>query len=203
ISPNLGRVGLDEWARDLATIHFQLSAVAARSEESARSAQANFKSWTGHEPKAYWGEQPWLEILKNDLELDVIAIATPDDLHTAVILAALKAKAHVITEKPMCLELVEADQIIEASKQANCIVAVDMHKRYDPDHRLICHELKHRIGQPLYGLAYLEEPLELPTRRFKWAEKSDPFSYVGTHWVDLICHYYGTKPVSLTAVGQK
>jgi predicted dehydrogenase len=34
-------------------------------------------------------------------------------------------------------------------------------------------------------------------------EQSDPFSYVGPHWVDLIYHYYHSKPVSLTAVGQK
>ena len=65
-----------------------------------------------------------------------------------------------------------------------------MHKRYDPDHLRIRDEIKQRIGEPLYGTAYLEEPLHVSTRTFKWAEQSDPFSYVGTHWVDLIYHYY-------------
>ncbi len=78
-----------------------------------------------------------------------------------------------------------------------------MHKRYDPDHLRIRDEIKQRIGEPLYGTAYLEEPLQVSTSTFKWAEQSDPFSYVGTHWVDLIYHYYRSKPVSLTAVGQK
>ena len=78
-----------------------------------------------------------------------------------------------------------------------------MHKRYDPDHLRIRDEIKQRIGEPLYGTAYLEEPLHVSTRTFKWVEQSDPFSYVGTHWVDLIYHYYRSKPVSLTAVGQK
>jgi predicted dehydrogenase len=64
-------------------------------------------------------------------------------------------------------------------------------------------DIKNRIGEPLYGTAYLEEPLEVSTSTFKWAEQSDPFSYVGPHWVDLIWHYYKSKPVSLTAVGQK
>src|SRR4029077_5513398 len=64
-------------------------------------------------------------------------------------------------------------------------------------------DIQHRIGAPLYGTAYLEEPLEVSASTFKWAEQSDPFSYVGTHWVDLIYHYYQSKPVSLTAVGQK
>src|ERR1043165_4357858 len=91
ISPKLGGCGLDQWARDLAPVKFQLVAVATHSEPSARRAQADFKAWTGHEPKAYWGDQPWRDILRDNRELDVMAVATPDHLHTKVILAALKA----------------------------------------------------------------------------------------------------------------
>jgi predicted dehydrogenase len=78
-----------------------------------------------------------------------------------------------------------------------------MHKRYDPDHLRIEHDISERIGEPLYGLAMLEEPLEVSTSTFKWVESSDPFSYVGPHWTDLFYNYYKAKPVSLTAVGQK
>ena len=132
-----------------------------------------------------------------------MAVATPDALHAEVILAALKGGVHVITEKPMCLDIAEADRIIELACKNNLIVAVDMHKRYDPDHLRIREDIKQRIGAPLYGTAYLEEPLHVSTHTFKWVERSDPFTYVGAHWVDLIYHYYRSKPVSLTAVGQK
>ena len=203
ISPQLGRLGLDGWARDLAPIRFQLVAVAARTEKSARRAARNFKRWTGHAPRVFAGATPWRDILRAFPDLDVIAVATPDSLHSEVILAALKAKAHVLTEKPMCLNIAEADRIIAQARAKNRIVAVDMHKRYDPDHQRIREEIRQRIGAPLYGTAFLEEPLQVSTSTFKWAEESDPFSYVGTHWVDLICYYYQCKPVSLTAVGQK
>ena len=203
IAPQLARVGLDGWCQDFAPIRFELSAAATRSEKSARLAQKNFKKWTGHAPKVYFGTKPWLEILRDFPELDVIAVATPDHLHTEVILAALQSGAHVITEKPMCLDIAEADEIIALARKKNRIVGVDMHKRYDPDHLRIRDDIKNRIGDPLYGTAYLEEPLEVSTSTFKWVEQSDPFSYVGPHWVDLIYHYYKTKPVSLTAVGQK
>jgi predicted dehydrogenase len=203
ISPQLGRVGLDAWARDLGPIKFQLAAVAARTEKSARRARQNFKRWTGHAPKAFAGQKPWLDILREFPDLDVMAVATPDPLHAEVILAALKAGVHVITEKPMCLDITEADRIIGLARAKERLVAVDMHKRYDPDHLHIREEIRQRIGDPLYGTAYLEEPLHVSTRTFKWTERSDPFSYVGTHWVDLIYHYYRSKPVSLTAVGQK
>jgi len=203
ISPQLGRIGLDRWGRDFSGIDFQLAAVATRSLKSAKRAASIFKSWTGHRPKPYSGESPWRQMLRDFPDLDVVAVATPDHLHTEVILAALDSGAHVITEKPMCLDIHEADRIIDLARKRRRIVAVDMHKRYDPDHLRIREDIQKRIGAPLYGTAYLEEPLEVSTSTFKWAEQSDPFSYVGPHWVDLIYHYYGSKPVSLTAVGQK
>ena len=203
LAPQLGRLGFDQWARDFAPLTFELVAIATHTEASARRAQKQYAEWTGRVPRIYAGEKPWVQMLKESPGLDVVMVATPDDLHTEVTLAALEAGAHVITEKPMCLEIEEADRIIALANAKERIVAVDMHKRYDPDHLRIRDEIRQRIGDPLYGVAYLEEPLQVSTGTFKWVERSDPFSYVGSHWVDLIYYYYGSKPVSLTAVGQK
>ena len=203
IGGQLARVGLDHWTRDFAPVKFELVAVATRSETSAKKAAAAYKEITGYEPRVYLGDAPWNEILREISDLDIMAVATPDHLHTQPILAALTAGVHVITEKPMCLNMKEADEIIECARNFNCVVAVDMHKRYDPDHLRIRDDIQNRIGAPLYGTAYLEEPLEVSTCTFKWVESSDPFSYVGPHWTDLIYSYYKSKPVSLTAIGQK
>lgn len=199
----LARLGLDQNSRDFADVKFDLVAVATRSEASAKKSAGVFSRATHHAPRCFSGETPWRDILRAFPDLDVMAVATPDHLHTQPILDSLAADAHIITEKPMCLDIAEADQIIELAKAKNRVVAVDMHKRYDPDHLRIREDIQKRIGAPLYGTAYLEEPLEVSTSTFKWVEQSDPFSYVGPHWVDLIYSYYRSKPVSLTAVGQK
>src|SRR5580658_5226532 len=89
LAPHLGRLGLDHWSRDLAPIQFELAAVAARSEKSARLARRNVKKWTGHEPRAYFGPPPWLDVLRDIPDVDIVAVATPDNLHTPVILAGL------------------------------------------------------------------------------------------------------------------
>src|SRR6476659_5550349 len=89
ISPQLGRVGLDHWAKGFADIDFELSAVATRSEGSARRAQSNYKKWTGFKPQAFWGKTPWRDILRAIPDIDIVAVATPDNLHTEVILSAL------------------------------------------------------------------------------------------------------------------
>ena len=203
IAPHLGRIGLDAWARPLAPARFELAAVATRSRASAERARDRFHAETGHAPRIFWGATPWEDLLGAVPGLDVLAVATPDPLHTPAILAALDHGAHVISEKPLCLRLTEADRILETARRAGAVVAVDMHKRYDPDHLRIRDELCERIGEPLYGVAYLEEPLDVSTRTFQWVRESDPFTYVGSHWVDLLWHYYRSKPASLTAVGQK
>ena len=116
IGGQLARIGLDEWTRDFAPVKFDLVAVATRSEASARKAADHFKSITGHEPQAFHGDEPWNDILEAIPDLDVMAVATPDHLHTQPVLAALAKGVHVITEKPMCLSIHEADEIIEDRK---------------------------------------------------------------------------------------
>jgi len=203
LSGFLARLGQEEFSRPLADVEFDLVAVATRSERSAVRAANEFARLTGRRPAPFFGASPWSDVLAANPDLDVVAVATPDHLHTEPTLAALEANCHVIVEKPMCLDTHEADRIIETANARGRVVCVDMHKRFDPDHMRIRHDIRHRIGEPLYGTAILEEPLEVSTSTFQWAEQSDPFSYVGPHWTDLFHYYYGAKPVGLTAVGQK
>ncbi len=201
--PWLGRLGLDNMARPLGDIKIDFAALATHTEASG-SAKLKQYGALGMDFATYHGDTPWIDLLDGVPDLDILAVATPDHLHTPPILAALERGVHVITEKPMALDAREADAIIAAADAAGCLVGVDMHKRYDPDHLRIRDDLATRIGKPLYGMALLEEPLDISTKVFrKWAEKSDPFSYVGCHWTDLFVAYYGVKPVSLHAVGQK
>ncbi|MAF09050.1 oxidoreductase [Candidatus Poribacteria bacterium] len=203
IAPYLGRIGMDTHARDFGDIAFELAAVATRSEASAERAADTFQQWTGARPAQYFGDTPWNDLLATLPDLDILAVATPDHLHAAPTLAALRAGVHVVLEKPMTLDMAEADAIIEAADAAGLVVGLDMHKRYDPDHLCIFKRLMDEIGEPLYGRAVLEEPLEVSTETFKWAAESDPFSYVGVHWTDLFVHYMASKPRSVYAVGQK
>lgn len=52
-------------------------------------------------------------------ELDAVAIATPNDLHYDITLAAADAGLHILCEKPLALSLDEADTMIAACVRAN------------------------------------------------------------------------------------
>ena len=141
IAPYLDRIGLDDFSRAYQDVRFELVAVGTRSEASARRAEREMAAATGGTVRGYWGETPWEDILRDYPDLDVMLVSTPDHLHTAPALAALRRGVHVIVEKPMCLDVHEADEIIREAEARNLIVGADMHKRYDPDHLRIFEDL--------------------------------------------------------------
>jgi predicted dehydrogenase len=130
-------------------------------------------------------------------------VATPDHVHTQPILDALNAGCDVITEKPLCLTIAEADQILAATKSLGRIVAVDMHKRYDPFVRDMMLNAHVKYGAINRVRTVLEEPLEVSSEIFAWVENSNPFAYVGCHWLDVVHHYLQVKPRTVFATGQK
>jgi myo-inositol 2-dehydrogenase/D-chiro-inositol 1-dehydrogenase len=51
-------------------------------------------------------------------EVDMVVVGIPNDLHCRITLDAAAAGKHVVMEKPLCLNLAEADQMIEACRKA-------------------------------------------------------------------------------------
>lgn len=205
IAGALTSIGMSHFAPQVADIAVQFVAIGTNSPKAGTAGKiaADFaKDFPGSTPKAHYGEFVWREIL-DEHKPDVLIVATPDHLHTAPIMEALERGIHVLTEKPMCLKTSEADRMIALAAQKKLILAVDMHKRFDPFVReMMTHSLKKydRINRIR---AVLEEPLEVSTEVFKWAENSNPFAYVGCHWLDVVAHYTGVFPAALWATGQK
>src|SRR5215470_9858977 len=51
-------------------------------------------------------------------DLDLVVLGLPNDLHCEATVAAAAAGKHIICEKPLCLNLAEADRMIEACRKA-------------------------------------------------------------------------------------
>jgi predicted dehydrogenase len=74
----------------------------------------------------------WRDLLEEPV--DAVLIATAGS-HASIALAALRAGKHVLTEKPMCYTLREADELVEAVKRSGRTFMVAYMKRYDPGYR--------------------------------------------------------------------
>ena len=96
--------------------------------------------------------------LIRDAEVDVIDICLPHHLHADAILASVAAGHHILCEKPMCISLTEADQIVDSVDQAG-IVYMSAHNElfYSP-----IAAAKELIDRGMLGQPYLIRSHEFP-----------------------------------------
>ena len=78
-----------------------------------------------------------LEEITEDPNVDIVLCATPNDVHKDIVLAALRAKKHVICEKPVALSVSDFDEMTEAAKEAGVIFSVHQNRRWDVDYLAI------------------------------------------------------------------
>jgi len=69
------------------------------------------------------GYLDYRELLREP-SLDAVVIATPTRSHAAVVAEALKARKHVLCEKPLCIEPDEADSLVELARGQALILMV-------------------------------------------------------------------------------
>jgi predicted dehydrogenase len=133
-----------------------------------------------------------------------VIVATPDHLHTPVILDALATGLDVIVQKPLCLKVAEAHEIAAAAAKANCYVYTDYHKRHDKAVRAAKYKYSTgELGEALCGHAWIEERREMPLKVFgRWADQSSSFEYIGCHYVDAFHFITGLKPRRVAAFRQ-
>jgi predicted dehydrogenase len=72
------------------------------------------------------------EELLADAEVEAVAVLVPAALHTEVALAALDAGKHVLLEKPLALDLNDADRLLERSSASGPRVLVAYNLRWHP-----------------------------------------------------------------------
>ncbi len=65
--------------------------------------------------------------------VDALVVSTPNYLHAPQTIAALNAGIHVMVEKPMALNAVEAQQMNAAADQSGALLMVAHCWRFDPD----------------------------------------------------------------------
>ncbi|MBM4431263.1 MAG: Gfo/Idh/MocA family oxidoreductase, partial [Chloroflexi bacterium] len=68
-------------------------------------------------------------------ELDLVTVATPPFLHYPMVMAALQAGKHVLCEKPLALNAVEALGMYRRAEEAGVVHLVDHELRFNPTRR--------------------------------------------------------------------
>ncbi|UKE74011.1 oxidoreductase [Xanthomonas graminis] len=68
-----------------------------------------------------------------DAQVDAVVVATPNQTHAPLALAALAQGKHVLVDKPFTLDVDEAQQVLTQAQRAGRIVSVFQNRRWDGD----------------------------------------------------------------------
>ena len=75
--------------------------------------------------------------IANNDEIDIVYVVLPNNMHKEFTLRAFRAGKHVICEKPMAMNALEAAQMIEAGKKSKRQLFIGYRLHYEPHHREI------------------------------------------------------------------
>lgn len=139
-----------------------------------------------------------------DNEIDVVYIGTPVFLHAPQTLMSLRSGKHVLCEKPMAMNLAEAQEMVNAAKIAGRTFGVAYYRRLYPK-VLRARQLLDAgvIGNPV--LAEISFHDQVPARPGfrEWLidpakAGGGPLYDVGSHRIDLL-NYFFRQPLAVCA----
>ena len=73
------------------------------------------------------------EALLADEQVDLVLVATPNDVHKSIAIEAMKAGKNVVSEKPVTLCSADLREMIEASEKYGRFLTVHQNRRWDED----------------------------------------------------------------------
>jgi predicted dehydrogenase len=149
---------------------------------------------------------PSYEDLLADDRVEVVHVCSPNHLHHAHALGALRAGKHVVCEKPLAMSADEAIELRDAARASGLIHAVCFMNRFYPQ----CQEARRRVQSGDVGDVrlvtgtYLQDWLANDT---DWNWRLEPglggnlrtVGDIGSHWLDLVGFVTGGRVEAVMA----
>lgn len=129
---------------------------------------------------------------------DVAVICAPHPLHAPLALDCFATGAHVLTEKPLAVDVAEADALIAAAASAQRVLAVNFQQRFRPAIEYMRRFIAEGELGPLVRVLCVEPWLRTDayyrsaTWRSTWrGEGGGVLMNQAPHTLDLLCHLTG------------
>jgi predicted dehydrogenase len=137
------------------------------------------------------GADDWKAAIQRP-DIALVDIATPTNLHAEMTIAALAAGKHVLCEKPLAMDVAEAEAMLAAARSSRAHAGVAFNYRFVPAIRLAKRLIDEgRVGRIYHFRArYLQDWLASPDMPMSWRldrqqAGSGVLGDLGAHIVDL------------------
>lgn len=170
---------------------------------SDKSAQKLASQWGI--PEVYGGYD--YQALLASPHVDVVHIASPNQVHVEQSLAALTVGKHVVCEKPLGMNSTETSRVVAAvKKKSSPVFAVNYNCRFFPA-VLQMRALVQRgdLGRILHVQGHFFQDWLLKETDYNWRVLADvggplrAIGDIGTHWIDAVSFILGAKAKSVFA----
>jgi 1,5-anhydro-D-fructose reductase (1,5-anhydro-D-mannitol-forming) len=172
----------------------RVTALSRRTLDKARESAAKYEI-----PHAFDS----VEALCRCPEVDVVLVTTPNSLHLADTLTALRCGKPVLCEKPMAMNAEECRQMVEAARKANLLLGVAHVFRFeDSTARLRERIASGEIGKPVLARSEFSFPGRNHVRT--WLNDAaiaggGPIADIGVHCVDALRYILQDEVVRVSA----
>src|SRR3974390_2140173 len=118
-------------------------------------------------------------------EVEAVFVASPDAMHLADVLEAVRHRKPVLVEKPMAMNVTEAKEMVEAARSSDTLLGVAHNMRFERSVRWFRERVSAgAIGKPLLARAAFLAPMLSSSR--SWAQ--DPKLATGGPLADIGVH---------------
>ena len=93
-----------------------------------------------------------LDALLDDVQTNIVLIATPNDSHKSIAIAAMKAGKNVVVEKPVTLNSTDLQEMMTVSEETGVLFTVHQNRRWDEDFLMVCEILKENHLGEVFGV---------------------------------------------------
>ena len=141
-----------------------------------------------------------------EVQPELVAIATDSGAHAAIALDCIRAGCHVIIEKPIAMSVAEARDIIHAAEEQNVKVAACHQNRFNE----ACQQMhlareQGRFGKLSHGSIHVrwnrnQNYYDQANWRGKWATDGGTLMNQCIHGIDLLLWMVGSAPQSVYGV---
>jgi len=139
--------------------------------------------------------------------VDAVYVSTTNEQHHVQVLAAAKAKRHVLCEKPLALTLADAREMVAACSRVGVVMGTNHHLRNAATHRAMRDAIASgRIGRPLFARVF--HAVLLPPQLQGW-RINNPSAGGGVvlditvHDADTLRFDLSDEPESIIAMAQQ
>ena len=140
--------------------------------------------------------------IKNNPDIDIIYVVLPNSMHAEYVIRAANAGKHVISEKPMAMNVKECDDMIGACKKAGKMLSVGYRLHFEPFNlemaRLGTNKIYGNVKKMSAGFGFVAgDPNQW--RLKKPLSGGGPLVDLGIYCIQGFCYTTGLNPISVTA----